>query len=187
MIVSEVFAGAYTLKFNSLPAYDEGSVDNHVYDAVYGKDSEYRFTAVYEISVFLTNDLLKRVLIRAKGGGTAIHKTSLVIEEDLIVICCSDTVFCLSLPELTLLWNTKADLATCFEVFKYQSDYIVHGELEISRLSRNGEIIWQQSGADIFVSTKSNEDNFAITDNYILATDWDNRKYKFDFDGNIIV
>lgn len=186
MIVSEVFAGAYTLKFRSLPAYDGKSVDNHAYDAVYGKDSEYRFTTVYEISVFLANDLLKRVLIRAKGGGTAIHKTSLVIEDNVIVICCSDTVFCLSLPDLIPLWNTKADPATCFEVFKYQSDYIVHGELEISRLNRNGEIIWQQSGADIFTTLNGTEKDFRVTADCILAVDWDGRKYKFDFDGNVI-
>jgi len=57
-----------------------------------------------------------------------------------------------------LQWKTKADVATCFEIFKYRSDYIVHGEMAISRLSADGDIIWQQSGADIFVSTKSNED-----------------------------
>ena len=102
------------------------------------------------------------------------------------MICCSDSVFCLTIPTLLLQWKTKADFATCFEIFKYKLDYIVHGEVEISRLSADGDLIWQQSGADIFVTPKSNEDDFVVTDDYILATDWDNRKYRFDFDGNVI-
>jgi hypothetical protein len=187
MIISEVTAGAYILKFNSKPAFEEGSADNlNLYSAVYGESSEYKSDSMYEVSVFLADDLLKRILIRANGGGTIIHKTSFVVEADRMVICYSDTVFCLSLPNLSLLWNTKADGASCFEIFKYQSDYIVHSELEITRLSKNGDIIWQQSGADIFVTPGNCESDFIVTADYILATDWENRKYKLDFDGNII-
>lgn len=76
-------------------------------------------------------------------------------------------------------------MATCFGIFKYKEDYIIHGEVEITRLSNDGKIIWQQSGADIFTSLNSEKEDFVISE-YILATDWDNRKYKFDFDGNQI-
>jgi hypothetical protein len=31
------------------------------------------------------------------------------------------------------------------------------------------------------------KDNFVITDKYILATDWENRKYKFDFNGKLFL
>ncbi|MBB6110356.1 hypothetical protein SAMN05421821_106164 [Mucilaginibacter lappiensis] len=129
---------------------------------------------------------MNSALIGASGGGTAIHATGMIVEPEKLVICCSDSVFCMAIPTLLLQWKTKGDFATCFEVFKYKSDYIVHGEVEISRLSTDGDIIWQQSGADIFVTLDSNEAEFIITDDYILATDWENRKYKFDFDGNVI-
>ncbi|MBK6834669.1 MAG: hypothetical protein IPG89_10490 [Bacteroidetes bacterium] len=86
---------------------------------------------------------------------------------------------------LRLQWQTKADTATCFGIFKLQDSYIVHGELEITRLDKHGKIVWQNSGADIF-TTLDSENTFQITDKYILATDWENRKYKFDFDGNNI-
>jgi hypothetical protein len=62
----------------------------------------------------------------------------------------------------------------------------VHGELDITRLGHDGQIIWQQSEADIFVCLDPKEDAFMLTDQYILATDFENRKYKFDYDGNII-
>jgi hypothetical protein len=60
----------------------------------------------------------------------------MIIEDKRLLICCSDSIFCLSIPDLTLLWRTRADEATCFEILKYQDSYIVHGELEILRLDK---------------------------------------------------
>ena len=42
------------------------------------------------------------------------------------------------------MWRTQADQATCFEIYKYEDSYIIHGEFEISRLDKDGKIIWQQ-------------------------------------------
>lgn len=166
--------------------YIEGSADNvNYYDFVYFDKSDYHFPLVYGIKVFQGGTLIKSAVIGSIGGGTAIHNTSTIIENDRLLVCCSDTIFCLSIPDLTLLWRTQADQATCFEIYKYKDSYIIHGEFEISRLDKNGKILWQQSGADIF-TTLDGKDSFAINDNYILATDWENRKYKFDFDGQLI-
>ena len=84
-----------------------------------------------------------------------------------------------------ITWRTKADTATCFEIYKYQESYIIHGELEISRLDNDGKILWQKIGADVF-TTLDGEDNFVLTDNNILATDWENNKYKFDYHGRSV-
>jgi hypothetical protein len=187
MSVFECNAGHYSIKLIAEPAYNKETSDNlNYYDAVYGEASRYRSDSIHGITVVSNGDILKKILIQASGGSTTIHKTSFVIDPDRIAICCADKIFCLSIPDLLLLWETKADTATCFEVFKYKSDYIIHGELEITRLNKYGDIVWQQSGAEIFTTISGGEDDFIITDNYILATDWENRKYKFDFDGNII-
>lgn len=177
----------YQLKIYSDPTFIEGSSDNlNHYDFVYFDKSEYQITTIIGLQVFEKNILVKSVAIGSDGGATGIEENSAIIENDKIVICCSDTIFCLSIPELNLLWETKADQFTCFEIFKHKDDYIVHGELAISRLDKNGKIIWQQGGADIF-TTLDGIDNFEITNKYILVTDWENKKYKFDFDGQIIV
>jgi outer membrane protein assembly factor BamB len=144
------------------------------------------WTSPILVRVYKDEDILKAVLIGSCGGGTSVHETSFIVEPDRIVLCCSDSIFCLSIPDLELLWRTPADSATCFEIFKYHDSYIIHGELEITRLDKNGKILWQQSGADIFTSLHSEKGDFLITDDYIMATDWDRRKYKFDFNGNII-
>ena len=57
--------------------------------------------------------------------------------------------------------------------------------MEISRLDKKGQIVWQQSGRDIWVTAEAIDD-FVIYDNYILATDWDYFRYKFDFDGKLL-
>jgi len=164
--------------------FTEGSVDhiNH-YDFVYFEESPYRSTSIYGIKVFQDNALIKSAVIGAIGGGTSIHETSMISEDDRLLICCSDTIFCLSIPDLTLLWRTQADEATCFGIYKYQDSYIIHGELEISRLDRDGKILWQQGGADIF-TTITDEQNFELSEHFIMVRDFENRVYKFDYDGN---
>lgn len=166
--------------------FKTGSADNvNEYNFIYFDKSEYQFPSVFGIKIFQGNEQLKSAAIGSVGGSTCIHKSSTIVENDRLLVCCSDTIFCLSIPDLNLLWRTQADQATCFEIYKYQDSYIVHGELEISRLDKDGKILWQRSGADIF-TTQDGKDDFRITDNYILATDWENRKYKFDFNGNIL-
>jgi len=158
---------------------------NNQYDLVYFEKSDYILPTVFGVKVFEEEKLLKSAIIGSIGGGTGIHEKSVIIENDRILICCSDSIFCLSIPELNLIWQTEADWASCFGIYKYDDSYIIHGELQISRINQNGEIVWQQSGGDIFTTLDGN-DNFEITDKFILATDWENRKYKFDFNGNVV-
>jgi hypothetical protein len=91
----------------------------------------------------------------------------------------------LTIPDLNLEWKTVADVATCFGIYYLDKDYVVHGELEITRLDKDGKIIWQKGGRDIWL-TLEGIDDFVVYDNYILATDWDYNRYKFDFDGNLL-
>lgn len=180
----EITAGEYRLVFtDETYALDDG-IDT--YDFQYIENSIYKHSSSIGIKVYKNEAFFKSAVIGAAGGSTTIHETSFVYDPDRIVICCSDTVFCLSIPYLSLLWKTRSDSTTCFEVFKYKTDYIIHGELEITRLGHDGEIIWQQSGADVFTSLNSKNDDFIITETYILVTDWNNKKYKFDFDGDIL-
>jgi len=185
--MASITIGDYTIELSVYPFREYSAVDSEEkYDHLYLEDGEYSFITMVAIKVSLADEPLKSALIGAVGGGTGVFENSFVTEPDRIVICCSDSVFCLSIPDLSLIWKTKADWATCFEIFKYKSDYIVHGELDITRLGHDGQIIWQQGGADIFVSLGPKGDGFILTDQYILATDFENRKYKFDYNGNII-
>jgi hypothetical protein len=91
----------------------------------------------------------------------------------------------LSLPDLQLNWSTILDTATCFQIFKLDDDYLVHGEIEISRIDQKEAIKWKFGGADIFVSIDG-EEEFKLGEDHILLTDFSKSKYKIDFDGNLL-
>ena len=155
--------GQYQIDIYSDETFAKGSVDNlHKYNIEHFDESEYIFPTMFGIKVFKDEGFLTSAIIGSTGGGTGIHKTSIIYEDTRLIICCADSIFCLSIPELKLLWLTKADQASCFEIYKYQDNYIVHGEFEISRLNKDGKIVWQQTGADIFTTISGGGPNGAI-------------------------
>ncbi len=152
------------------------------YDIIYSDDSGHASTSFIEI-VVEAPDFKRTIGISASMGATGLHADSYIIYDDKILICCSNYIFCLLLPSLDLTWKLKADQITCFEIYLINEIFIVLGELEISCINAKGKIIWQQSGADIFVTSNGNKALY-IEDNYIFAEDWSENKYKFDLNGN---
>ena len=162
---------------------DINHVDLEKYDRVYTDGSEYKFSSCVNIK-FISDAMPINICIAASDGATGLHEQSYILEDDRILICCSSSIFCVALPSLNLLWRTKADWATCFGLYKQRDVYIIHGEMEISRINQNGKLLWQKGGCDIFTTLEGNSNDFYITDNYIFATDWEHNTYTFDFDGN---
>lgn len=119
------------------------------------------------------------------SGGTTIHPTSAIVDDNSLLVCCGDSVFSLCLPSLELKWQTHIDLVVCFQIYKIEDEYLVHGELEVSRLSTLGEVVWSFSGCDIFVSNNGQE-SIAIQDDRIVLIDWEKNKYELDFNGKVI-
>ena len=183
----KIVTGKYQIELSEESNYNKGSTDNKFqFENHYLDEEEYIFSTQIGIKVYKKENLISSAVICASGGASALHKKSQIADNDRIVICCSSQIFNLSIPGLILNWNIKADEATCFGIFQLNQGFIIHGEIGISRISNDGKIIWQRSGADIFTTIDNKEDDFKLTDKYIFATDWGNRKYQFDFDGNEI-
>ncbi|RFS13301.1 hypothetical protein [Emticicia sp. C21] len=174
--------GKYQIDIYKDYTFTRGSADNvFSYDFEYFGDSSSELTTVFGIKIFEDDELLDSVVIGASRGVTVYHQSAVIFEEDRFLLCCSDTIFCLSIPDLVLLWKTKVNSPACFEIFKYKETYIVHGEIGIAQLDKNGNIVWQ-----IFVAMDDRAD-FILEKDYILVRDdYDNRIYKFDYDGNSI-
>jgi len=161
----------------------KGSSDNiNPYQLVYLEDSDYRQEQI-AIRVNDNNVIINTAIISAGLGG--IWPNVAIAEKDRIVFCCGKNITCLSIPELKLLWQTKSNDSVCFCIYPYQNSYIIHGEMNISRIDENGNLIWQQSGGDIFVNLQTGN-NFLLTEDCIFAIDFNNNHYKFAYDGKII-
>jgi hypothetical protein len=166
--------------------YTLGSADNiFQYRHIYQDDENCRNMSLHGIRIYQNEELINSALVASWGGCTTIHKNSFAVVDSNILICCGRNVFCLFLPSLELLWHIRADHATCFEIFSISDGFIVHGELEISKLDKNGNIVWQFGGADIFVR-QNVAGGFEIKESSIIATDWNNDIYEIGFDGKII-
>jgi hypothetical protein len=178
-----LFSGTYTIKF-----YDETDYSSNTSNLANDYEKKFSSSESYlgatGIKLFENDQLISSCIIQASGL-TGIFENSILINDDEIVICCGNTVFKLSIPDLNLEWRIIADTCSCFAIYPLNQDYIIHGELEITRLDSRGNILWQNSGRDIWVTPESDE-AFMIYNDHILATDWDYYRYKFDFDGKLL-
>ncbi|MDX1628432.1 MAG: hypothetical protein R3345_07015 [Fulvivirga sp.] len=175
----------FKVELRNEPNYDVNSSDNsNSYQLEHFAGERKNYANCHGIKVRGTEHEFNAVVL-ADGGGTGIHSSCATINANELLLCCGDHVFCLVLPSLELKWKVKADEATCLELYPMDDAYIVHGELEISRIDNSGNIVWQQGGEDIFIHPEGNN-NFKLTPERIEVSDWNNRQYSFDVDGNVL-
>ena len=141
-----------------------------------------------QVAVYLykAEEEIENVVLTAGGSVSSLWEKSALLDGDRLLVACGNEVFCILLPILELLWHTQVDMATCFEIVPYQDDYITHGEVEISRLNKQGEILWQFSGKDIFVSPTERTPSFTLTSKGIELIDFNYESYLIDYQGKII-
>ncbi|WP_131561792.1 hypothetical protein [Pedobacter frigidisoli] len=163
-----------------------GCLHNFNYSKHYFGDSGTEYSASKQgIKLYQDDQIIDSCIVIGSGGATGVHQNSSLIDNDQLLLCCCDTVFCLTLPDLALKWKTQADQATCFQIFQHQYDYIIHGELQVTKLDKDGNKKWEFGGTDIFVSI-DNEEEFKLETDGILLTDFAKTKYKIDFDGKLV-
>lgn len=178
----------YIVDIHNEPNYNINSTNNTFqYDFTYGtKEMElYQPSSKHGIKICKNDICLVGALVYANGGASTIHKNSAIIDQDVLLICCGNFIFCISLPKLNTVWQTKVDDATCFGIYLLNNDYIIHGGLSITKINQDGEEQWSIGGADIFTAT-SGENDFEIKEDYIMVKDWNKNEYWIDFDGKII-
>lgn len=177
----------YLIEILNEPTYKYNSSDNNFnYTNIYlGEDANNYPTSNHGIKIYQNDSLISNCIILGFGGATTIHDNSFVIDGDNLIICCSNAVFSIQLVDLKLNWFNTFDIATCFQIFKIHEDYVIHGELEITMIDKNGNIKWTFGGEDIFVSI-DNVEEFKIIENTIILTDFSKTQYILDFKGNQI-
>ena len=131
-----------------------------------------------------------RGIIKTRGGFYLLAKDergaqSIKLEKDYLYLSLETEFICINLLEFNIHWNVEPDRTAVFEFYDIDNDFLLRGELEIHRISKNGDIVWSFGGKDIFVNMDG-EDEVKVMDNFILLTDFDNNSYQIDFNGKLI-
>ena len=177
----------YTIDIIDDVNYTLNSVDNVVsydveyFDGMLNSDRVYP-TSKHGIRVIKDGEELASAIICEIGGTTTIHNNSVIVSNDSILICCSDKVYSLSIPNLELNWKKRFDLATCFGIHPFLSDFIIHGELQIIRIDKEGNEKWNFGARDIFV-TPDGKESIELLTNKIKLRDWEGYEYLLNEDG----
>ena len=174
----------FILSIQEESSYSLSSTDNvNLYEHVYGNASDHSSTRVGLVLKQEEQTCHTRLLC-ADGGPTGVHERMVLVEENFLLVAVGNSVFCLTLPELSLIWQTRADEASCFQLFAWHGGILVHGELNITYLSRAGNILWQFQGPDIFTTPEG----FAgvLTDQHFRIKDWTGSEYKLDVKGKLL-
>ncbi|RJE47010.1 MULTISPECIES: hypothetical protein [unclassified Dehalobacter] len=185
----ELFDGDYILQIYDDLMYTLNSTDNkYIYDNEYYDRSlaNHHFLSKCGLSIMKDGDVLKSAIVMSSGGPTRVHPKSFVIDDSSLIIIVGNKASCLSIPDLVLDWQTECDYACCFGIYRFSGDFLVNGELEITRIDKSGNIKWQFSGADIFVDPEG-EDCLFISNDRIKVRDWNGDSYLLDSDGKPVV
>ena len=115
-------------------------------------------------------------------GFSSLHENSGFIWKDELFVAVGNQVCCLKLPDLDLKWHVASDLSCLFGIYllPQQTGMISHGELEIARISMDGEIVWTVSGKDIFSGS------IKVMRAGVEVTDFNQEKYHMDVDSGHI-
>lgn len=179
----------YQIEITDDKTYRVGSADNDfTYDSVHLSEETRDYqTSNHAIKIFQDEKLIKSAIVcAAGGGGTFVHENSTAVKDDSLYIACSNKVFALSLPDLTLQWMTQVDIATCFGIYQADNGLFTHGEVSVTRLGTDGTIIWEMGLRDIIVTIDSDKDSFILHDDHIELEDFNKNNYKLSFDGKLI-
>lgn len=175
----------YTVDIIDDPTFRPGSADNSFkYDTVYCDDNEFQPTSKHGIKITKDGQSITSAIICETGGVSGIHDNSFVLTDNNLLICCCDTVYSFKLPGLTLIWKKEFDLATCLSIYPFKDDFIIHGELQIKRIDMEGNVKWDFSANDIFV-TKDGSEAIKLFGDRIEVTDWNGDTYALNEDGQL--
>ncbi|WP_343555563.1 hypothetical protein [Sphingobacterium sp.] len=168
--------------------YTVESADNlRRYKRVYVDDSCDRYNNVSNVAILVKHDQdeVASAILCDTGIFTGLSESSFIIEERVLYICAGNKLYYLNIPDLTLKWTGQIDYVTNFSVQKLEDDLLVHDELEITRITKLGEIKWRFGGHDIWVNNNGHQE-VTVLPKSIQLIDFGSHLYELDFAGNII-
>ncbi|MDE6594342.1 MAG: hypothetical protein K2K57_14920 [Oscillospiraceae bacterium] len=111
------------------------------------------------------------------------YESCAVLRDNDLVILSQNYLLSLDLQKGEIAAVQKLDIfESTFNIYPYKEDFIIYGELDIARVDKNFNMLWNVGGADIFV-TRDGTLPFEMNGNGITARDWLGNVYNIGFDG----
>lgn len=156
------------------PCYTFGSADNsRTYDTEVDLTGGDPHSSMHGVIV----DDRPTFVIGDAAGATGVHLHSILVLDARVFVAVGAHVLCFTLGNQHADWILKTDESTCFGIyFNREHDALIsHGELSISRFSKEGKISWSKTGADIF------SEGLTLLSDRVEAIDFNGRSYHFDY------
>jgi hypothetical protein len=170
----------YLLEIFNDDTYTIGTVDNvNKYEIEYIIDKSDYLSNKLAIKINKDEIQISSAIIFESGGTTRPSDKSYLIKNDSLAICCGNMIYSVRIPDLKINWKAELDTVTCFAIYDFEDDFIIHGECEISRVTDAGHIKWQFSAKDIFVNLNGRKE-FDIQNGLIKLVDFGDDEYVLD-------
>lgn len=172
----------YTIKTNKDTTFRLDSADNHFYDHVLNPLKLSRSNSYDVLSISIDDGIQEKCLALVGDLFCSTEKIVITKGHDLIVL---EGFSIIVIDCRTRKVTEQHDLETAMGIAIYEFDggYVIHGELEIIKLSATLEIEWVFTGGETFVRFDG-DCSFEIKGDKIHVVDWDNVRYEIDKFGN---
>lgn len=144
---------------------------------------EYRsrhYIVVKQLGIEISN-----IIIYETNSASGIYEDTFAVKDDKLFVISGNEIYCLEIPSLKLIWHKEFDQAVNFTLYKLEEDFIIYGELEIFRITKEGEIVWSFIGRDIWINLEG-KNSFSIESDKIRLFDFQSNEYVLDYAGNLI-
>lgn len=118
------------------------------------------------------------------GGKAELTQHSFKLEEDQLWICVGDKMYGLDIPTLEVNWFSNIDFGTIHSINFFGGDLIIHGNMGLVRISKDGKVKWKFSeGNGVFIP---GEGRLKIFEKHIEVIDGNDQKYMVTEDGKAL-
>lgn len=175
--------------FFDKPKFQLDSADSVPYEKLFNplsfkKRDYYSSFCFVVLDEFIPDDELKQYVFIT----SPYFYNSILLKDNELLVLLETTIITLDLTkmEINLIKCFSEQAFGCyFSIQQFDDGYIIHGELEIIKLDKEFNKLWEFSYKDIFVNL-SDEETFKIIEDKIYLTDWNNDKITLDKNGNVI-
>lgn len=132
-----------------------GLIDNKfTYTKYYFCESECEFpVSRLGIKIFNNNkEEIANSLVIGFAGQTDFYKNSYLIDGNQLLVCCCDTIICLTIPSLDVNWKKSFGESVCLKILNKENYYLVYGKTQVTKIDGNGTIKQKYKSENDFIS-----------------------------------